>query len=377
MKILIIAPDYPDRRRNVYTFVQQLVNQFALEGNDCCVIAPYSITKNKGFTIFHEVQKTDTDSEIHILRPNHISFSTLRIAGLQPSLYLRGLALKRALGRLPFKPDVIYAHFWRSGREIYPYAKEQQIPLFIACGESVIPQNDISPKLRNFYEYVKGVICVSTKSMEESISNGMVTKDKCLLAPNAISPQLFYQKDRLECRRELGLDADIFIVAFCGKLCHRKGVKMLSDAITQIKGERVYSLFIGRKGDEFPSCRNILFQGEVAHENLVTYLSASDIFVLPTLHEGCCNAIIEAMACGLPIVSSDLPFNKDILNEGNSILVNPLSVKEIALAIENLRDNVGLRRKLSEGATKMAKLLTIDKRAKDILNFMQQSDKFN
>ncbi len=63
------------------------------------------------------------------------------------------------------------------------------------------------------------------------------------------------------------------------------------------------------------------------------YICASDVFVLPTTAEGCCNAIIEAMGCGLPIVSSDRAFNYDILNEENSILVDPESVDEIDNAI--------------------------------------------
>ena len=370
MKILVISPDYPDQYRSIYTFVKGLVDQFTRMGHLCCVIAPYSITKNKGFSSFRESYYNDGGGMMQILRPNFISLSNVKIMGFRPSLYFRRLALKRALKNLPFKPDVIYAHFWRSGREIYSFAKEQQIPLFVACGESLIPENDISPKYKDFYNYVRGVICVSTKNMEESIGNGMTIKEKCLIAPNAVNPLLFCQKDRIKCREELGYDKDAFIVAFCGTLCHRKGVKKLSDAIRQIKGRTVSSFFIGRNDNEIPNCEHVLFCGEIAHDRVATYLSASDVFVLPTLHEGCCNAIVEAMACGLPIVSSNLSFNKDILNEDNSILINPESEDEIATAIVRLRDDLPLRKKLSVGASKMAQTLTIEKRAEKIVDFM-------
>ena len=101
-------------------------------------------------------------------------------------------------------------------------------------------------------------------------------------------------------------------------------------------------------------------------------MNCADIFVLPTLHEGCCNAIIEAMACGLPIVSSDRDFNHDILDETCSILIDPTNTKEIAKAIKTLKENKSLRDKLSQGAIDKSQTLTIDRRAKKIIDFINQ-----
>ena len=92
------------------------------------------------------------------------------------------------------------------------------------------------------------------------------------------------------------------------------------------------SIFIG-SGEQTPEIDGILFCGKLPHDQIVHYLNAADVFVLPTLAEGCSNAIIEAMACGLPIISSDLPFNDDILDAENSIRVNSLDVESIAEAI--------------------------------------------
>lgn len=106
------------------------------------------------------------------------------------------------------------------------------------------------------------------------------------------------------------------------------------------------------------------------HDELANYLCASDIFVLPTLNEGCCNAIIEALACGLPVVSSNLSFNWDILNDSNSVLVDPNNIEEISCAIKRLKDDKIFRERLSSGAEKTASKLTIQQRAKRILNFI-------
>lgn len=91
---------------------------------------------------------------------------------------------------------------------------------------------------------------------------------------------------------------------------------------------------------------------------------------MPTENEGCSNAVIEAMACGLPIVSTDAPFNYDILNDTNSILVDCHDIDEIAQAIKTLKENSELRSKLSKGASLMASGLSISERAGKILNFI-------
>lgn len=368
MKILIVSFGYPDRKRSTYPFVRQLALQFSSLGHDCCVLAPYNIIGNKGTHPFH----TD-DNGVTLLRPNYIAISNLNLFGLRPTIMLRKRALKRALRHLPFRPDVVYAHFWKSGKEIYFYAKSEGLPLFVASGESSIDAKAFNSKDQSFLDYVSGVICVSEKNKEESVSLGLTTGENCVVLPNGINPELFHPLDRLACRQELGLPEDAFIVAFCGQLSHRKGVKVLSDAIESAsQGKPVHVLFIGRPTGEQPNCRNILHCGPVAHGKVATYLNAADIFVLPTLHEGCCNAIVEAMACGLPIVSSDRSFNHDILSADNAILIDPTDSLQVANAIVKLRDDMDLRQRLSKGALAMAQKLTLQQRATKIVEFMEE-----
>ena len=94
------------------------------------------------------------------------------------------------------------------------------------------------------------------------------------------------------------------------------------------------------------------------------------MFVLPTQKEGCSNAIVESLACGTPVISANRPFNADILNEHNSILIDPDSVDEIAKAISILKENRELLKVKKEYTESQAHNYSIKGRAKKIYDFI-------
>lgn len=371
MNIVVVTPDYPYKRINSYPFVQQLVHEFARQGHSCVVIAPFNVMHNKQVCQEREVVEVAGRS-VTIYRPNVLSFSNWKLFGVPLSYTIRKRRILHILNRLPQKPDVIYGHFWISGFLAYDYAKENQVPLFVATGESdVCDAFPYSSDRQPFYDYVRGVVAVSSKNKRESIDSGLTTEDKCQVFPNSIDGAKFHPMDRLKCREQLNLPQDAFILSFVGLFNKRKGAQRLSEAIRRIKGRPVYSLFIGEEGEDRPSCDHILYCGKVSHSQLATYLNASDAFVLPTLKEGCCNAIVEAMACGLPVISSDREFNDDILDEENSIRIDPMDVEAIASAIVRLRDDVALRQRMGKAALKRVDSLRIEDRSVNILNFIK------
>jgi glycosyltransferase involved in cell wall biosynthesis len=142
------------------------------------------------------------------------------------------------------------------------------------------------------------------------------------------------------------------------------------EACSELKA--VQLAFAG-KGDVPPAGENVVFCESLKHEAVADFLNAVDVFVLPTLHEGCCNAVIEAMSCGKAIVSSDLPFNHDVLNSDNAILVDPNDIEQIRNAVRTLRDDQQLRDRLAKQALLDAQELTINQRAKNILEFIKQT----
>ena len=381
MKILFSTEKYPTLDLPFAAFVAELCRELTRQGHEITVISPQSITpwlrgKRKLIPRFL-IEKVECGSEyrdIKIYRPYYISISNnafvQRICN-----WMKKRAVHRAACKLE-KPDVCYAHFWTNGNRIADYARKNNIPLFVATGEDTISLHQLISKRRISYikESTKGVICVSTKNLEESVNAGFADTNNCIVLPNAVDDKLFYQRDKKLSRQELGFNDDDFIVAFVGRFDNRKGVKRVSDAINSIGDPQIKSIFIG--GSEFgsseqPNCEGILYKGRLPHEKIPIYLSASDVFVLPSLAEGCPNVIVEAMACGLPIISSDLPFNYDILDKNNSFLINPQDVKAIAYHINLLKNDKKLCARMGENALLSASSLTLSNRASKIIEYIK------
>lgn len=369
MNIVFLTMDFPDEQRSVFTFVKQLVDELADQGHHIQVIAPYSVTHNKGFCKGRESYRYGLGS-VTIIRPYYFSFSNIKIGNFSLSNWTMTNAVKRGLRRIEGAPDAVYGHFWNMAYMGYDYARENNLPLFVATGESLIGFRADTEHKKSFCNYVKGVICVSSKNLDESMSLGLTTADKCVVIPNAVNFNLFKKMDKMSCRRKLGYPEKAFVIAYVGWFISRKGSRRVSEAISNINyGEKVFSIFIG-KGSEQPTCSNILFMGELPHELIPLYLNSADVFVLPTLYEGCCNAIVEAMACGLPIISSNLSFNKDILDDNNAVLIDPNNIEQIRDAIIKLRDYPEMRAALSKNSLISAEKLSINNRANTIINFM-------
>lgn len=379
--ICVVANGFPNKKIPQYTFVEQLCRSLADYGWKVTVIAPQSVTKciirREGLDPYFRTEYTEAGNGIDVYRPRFFSVGEFKWLGKEWNARRFSAAVSRAFRAMKQKPDVCYGHFWDCAFAVYRSARKFRIPLFVACGEAELTIFDsFRPEtLSRFSEYVSGVICVSTKNLQESVSTGLTVKEKCRVIPNAIDPSRFYRKNKLQMRRQFGFDAGDFIVAFVGGFIHRKGTRRIAEAISLLDDSSVKSLFIGKTmGSDAcdPECKGILFKGCVPHDRIADYLNCADVFVMPTLHEGCCNANIEAMACGLPIISSDLPFNYDVLDSSFSILIDPMDIRQIAEAIRTLKDDPQRRRKMAEAALEHARQYTLERRAEQIIGFIKE-----
>lgn len=374
-KICFIIDDYPTKEDPSYAFIRPVVEGLADNGMECSVIAPQSITgglfrgKKRRPDVWVDISKGG--NQITIYQPRFFTLSNISLFGCHLTTLMRELTIQRCFRKNKIAADILYGHFWNCGIAAAKLARKNAVnEVFVASGESKIRvfQHYKKTVINKYLPFIKGVICVSTKNLLESEAAGLLAhQPKTIVLPNAIDQERFYKIPKAAAREALGIGQGEEIAVFVGVFSERKGVLRVVKAAEQVEGLKL--ILIGKE-EQKPVSDRILFAGTVPHEDVVTYLNAADMFVLPTLAEGCCNAIVEAMACGLPIISSNLPFNDDILNESNSVRINPENVDEIAAAIRKLKDDKDKREEMAEAALASAKNLTIQKRAKNILEFM-------
>lgn len=372
--ICVITNGYPTKEDPVYAFIQPLVREMADNGIHCTVIAPQSISNRvitkKKKRPYKWIDKTEKGNEIVIYQPQYISVSKVKLLDQNISIVLRDKAIINCFLNEKIETDILYAHFWDCGIAACKIAERINVPLYVASGESKIRVFDYYPErvIEKYKKYVSGVVFVSTKNLNESKTlNLLENNSRVIVLPNAYDPHEFYSIPQKEARESLGIPGNKKVAIFVGAFSERKGVLRVVEAAKQI--DDLQLILIG-SGELQPNGAHILYSGKLPHEQVVTYLNAADIFVLPTLAEGCCNAIVEALACGLPVISSDLPFNYDILDETNSILINPKSVLEIAEAMKYVFSDSKIISNLSEGAKLKANSLSIESRCKKLCDFI-------
>ncbi len=154
---------------------------------------------------------------------------------------------------------------------------------------------------------------------------------------------------RAASRRALDLAADAEVVVTLGRQEYQKGQRFLLEAVERLAQQRprLVLLMLGRRGAASPELDELLRRPLLAErvrvlghrDDAPDVLAAADIFAFPSLFEGLGGSLIEAMALGLPIVASDLPAVREVLeqgNDGNARLVPPGTSEPLAEAIDDL-----------------------------------------
>jgi len=170
--------------------------------------------------------------------------------------------------------------------------------------------------------------------------------------------------DGAELKARLGLSGHR-LVAFTGRLVPHKGVDVLLQSLHGLPPD-VHLMVVGRGPrlvDLVGLARRIgvadraHFYPTVSDEDLPRYLGLADVFAFPSLNrlEGFGLAVAEAMACGLPVVISDMPGVREVIDEGvQGLLVEPLLADDLAAKIRALLDEPGRARRMGEAARRRA-----------------------
>jgi glycosyltransferase involved in cell wall biosynthesis len=182
-------------------------------------------------------------------------------------------------------------------------------------------------------------------------------------------PEIPSAAERRRARLHLGLREDEPLLLAMGRLDEQKGHSVLLEAVAGLKGSRPPRCAVVGDGPLRDRLRRqaarlglgkaVQLPGERA--DVRAWLHAADVFVLPSLWEGLPNALLEAMALGLPVAASRVDGVPEAVTDGvEGLLVEPGAPQALAAALDSLLADAALRRRLGEaGRTRVAADFTV------------------
>jgi len=232
------------------------------------------------------------------------------------------------IGKLYHKPTVLTVH----GSDINVYTKKY------------LWKKQIVYALSN----VKKVVCVSKKLQKKVVALGIEKTNTCVI-PNGYNSTLFRPKNKRKIREVLNLPTEKKILLFVGNIVPIKGLSYLLRAMTNIAKKRqdVLLVIVGggsqkneleRKTNNLGIAEYVKFVGEKPHREIPLWMNACNVFILPSLNEGFGGVLIEAMACGKPVVATNVGGIPENMNKDCGILVEPKDSDALADAILNALD---------------------------------------
>lgn len=226
------------------------------------------------------------------------------------------------------------------------------------------------------------IIAISNYIKDKLVKAG-VKDDDILVAPDAVNLPLFGKISKEEAREKLGLPKDKGIVMYWGNFKLWKGVDTLAEGAKYLKNFLI--LIVGGTKDTdiarikatVGGYNNVLVEGFKDQELLPIYLASSDVLVLPNTAKDENSRLFtsplklfEYMASERPIVASDVPSVREILNENNAVFFSPDEPKSLAEKVESIFKDKSKADSLSKRARKDVEEYTWDKRAKRLINFL-------
>jgi glycosyltransferase involved in cell wall biosynthesis len=185
------------------------------------------------------------------------------------------------------------------------------------------------------------VVAVSRPLADEVVRVG-VARERVRVVPNGVDPAIFHPRERSEARRMLRVDPEARVILYVGRLEPRKGTGELAAAFDRVRarvpeamlvlvGDGVSSDDVRAQAARWGDRARVL--GARPHEEVARWMAACDVLVLPSWAEGTPNVVLEALACGRPVVATAVGGIPDVLDPRAGLLVPPREARALADAL--------------------------------------------
>jgi teichuronic acid biosynthesis glycosyltransferase TuaC len=377
MRVLVVSDMYarPERAISAIFRHRQMVEVAAL-GVEVRVLCPLPVKPDR---LWRGIRAAPVFGEIELdgIRINRVPYPQLLPFG--PAATVGKRLLQRALYvhiqrlRETFDFDLIHGiRLFPMVSALAPIAAALERPLLgMAVGSDVhthpFRSRGIRRLTRGAIERSDRIVAVS-RALSESVTDLGQPGLPVSTVYNGVDAAMFSpdpaQKEAL--RASFGLPLGGVGLCFVGRLARTKGLWELLRAFRQVAAGRPGSwLVVVGDGPERAALEawvdseglgsRVFLSGAQVHETIPRWLNASDVFVLPSYNEGLPNVVLEAMACGLPVLSTDVGGTSEAVVQGETgYLVDPGSADALVEPMEALLRDSGQRERLGRAGRRRA-----------------------
>jgi len=261
--------------------------------------------------------------------------------------------VRRLLGEelARWNPDYVLGSFaYPEGVAAVKLGRRFGIPAFIKVhGSDINGMLDgwgIGPQIRKALRSAEGVVAVS-KALAERAERVRGASAGVLLLYNGVDRAQFRPMDRSAARRELGLDDRRRSILYVGNLKRDKGVLDVVQAFADISSAHAdVDLDIVGAGPAIEEVTSLIdrlglkdrvrLRGTQSHSMLPAWFAAAHLLCLPSYAEGVPNVVVEALACGRPVVATRVGGIPEILAEASGHLVEARNTAQLSRALSNV-----------------------------------------
>jgi glycosyltransferase involved in cell wall biosynthesis len=250
----------------------------------------------------------------------------------------------RRLRRLEFTPDILHAHIHRAGFPAVLIGKLYRIPVVITEQNSAFPRrllrNADIRLARYSFSRADAVLPVS-RALQEGIQSYHIEANWHIV-PNSVDTELFHPR--------VFLHKDKIYLLFVGGLTPVKGLPVLFQALSLLSYRNDWQLEIVGDGPESESYKaqvqilglsdRIMFHGVKTKKEISSIMRQADLFVLPSLWDNMPCVLVEAMASGLPVVSTQTGGIPEIVSAETGLLAPPGDEKGLAETLNLAFDQI-------------------------------------
>jgi glycosyltransferase involved in cell wall biosynthesis len=299
----------------------------------------------------HEVHAFTQAKYVDNLPPDRLH--RFRAIGLNPHFYLDSIDASKMIAKESTRLgiDVLHVQMNSGSTEFFlPYFKHALPPLVVtfhlayAQGSSISTTLfDIAWKASLFAIRKYDEIILVDPSQKPFFVESGVSEDKLTIIRNGVDTEVFKPSQKKR--------ADDFInFVYVGRLSIDKGVNILLDAFNKYHEEnpksRLTLIGDGMLKFQYKNCidgRAVCWLGTIEHDKIPEILRRSDVFVIPQNIGGLGLSVMEAMSCGLPVITTAIGETTHLLSNREGILVQPNDRDAVIEAMRTLGDNKDLR----------------------------------